>query len=207
MKNYLAARITGLCSIAAGLLHVSIVAQQHWTPFPPLEGMFFMVGGIMQIVLGVHFFRQPKMRTYRLGLAMNGGMAILCLIMLYLPVPFVGESEAMGSLALIVVTLELIAVGTSLRWLHTHEHHGNGRKLHATLVGTLGVVLFWGAGFYGGAQGAALLMPNRSVGHAHTNKEEHLPPRVVETGDPHGTEEAQNHDPDYDDHHEDDNGH
>lgn len=163
MKNYLAARITGLCSIAAGLLHVSIIAQQHWTPFPPLEGVFFIVGGIMQFALGVHFLRRPTMRTYQLGLALNGGMAMLCILMQYLPVPFVGETESMGSLAIVVVTLELIAVGTSLRWLHTHEHHGEGRRLHITLVAAVGLILLWGAGYYGGAQGMAMLMPKEDI--------------------------------------------
>lgn len=198
MKNTIAARVTGFCSIAAGLLHVLVVAEQHWTPYPPLEGIFFVAGGIMQFALGVYFLREPVLRTFRLGLALNGGMAILCLIMLYLPVPFVGETEAMGSLALVVVTLELIAVGTSLRWLHTHEHYGKRRRFHTSFTATLSIIFLWGAIYYGGAQGAALLMPNRSVGHSHGTGE-HLPPRVVETGDSHEATDTFNKN----DHHED----
>lgn len=183
MKNQLALRITGFCSIAAGLLHFSIVAMLHWTPFPPLEGMFFIVGGTIQFILGVRFLHKPTVNTYRLGLSMNGGMAILCIVMQYLPVPFIGESEAMGSLAMLVVSLELIAVGTSLRWLHTHERHGEGRRVHVTLATAFSVILLWGAGFYGGAQGVAILMPDRNVEHHHYAEEGHLPPKIIKTGD------------------------
>ena len=204
MNHQLAARISGLCSIVAGLLHVSIVAKLHWTPFPPLEGMFFIFGGILQCALGVQFLRQPVMRTYKQGLALNGGMAMLCLIMQYLPVPFVGEPEAMGSLALTVVSFELIAVGTSLRWLHTHKHHSVGRRPHTTLATALSVMSLWGLAYYGSAHGVSLLMPDRSVGHHH-GAEGHLPPSITETGDPHGDSDV--HEDDHSEDEGDDHGH
>lgn len=219
MKNYQAAVITGLCSVAAGLLHVSIVAKLHWTPFPPLEGIFFIVGGLMQSILGIQFLRHPTMRTYQLGLTLNGGMAMLCIMMQYLPVPFVGEIETMGLLAVLVVTLELVAVATSLRWLHTYKHHGQTRKLHITVATALSVIVLSGVGYYGGSQGMAMLMPNRSVAHHH-GSEGHLPPEVVETGGQRGSindHEDGDHDNENDhhndnsdkgdDHHEEGNNH
>lgn len=134
MKHHHAAWTTGLSSLAAGLLHISIVAIVHWSPFPPLEGIFFIFGGLAQCALGLYFLFKPTMNTYRLGLSMNGVMAILYLLVQFLPVPFVGEPEDIGTLSAIVVILELIAVGTSLRWLLIHSEHGHGKSCTLPLV-------------------------------------------------------------------------
>lgn len=173
MRHNHAARVTGICSILAGLLHLSIVAIVHWTPFPPLEGVFFIVGGLAQCIIGFQFLRKPTIVTHRAGISLNGGIAMLYILMQFLPVPFVGEPENVELLGVIILVLEIIAVGTALRWLLTHAEHGKEVRIHAALSGTLSIALLWGTGYYGGAQSMALLMPDRVVEHNHSDEDSH----------------------------------
>lgn len=67
--------------------------------------------------------KQVTLLEYRTSLLLNGGLATLCILMQFMPVPFVGNAETMDLLGMTVVATEVIAVAVSLRWLLTHTEH------------------------------------------------------------------------------------
>ena len=195
MNYHLAAKTTGICSLIAGLLHATIIAYQHWTPFPPLETGLFVVIGIWQLLLGYQFWTKPSIRTYRTSLFVNGGIATLYVLVRFLPVPFVGEPEGLELLGVIITALELIAVATSVRWLLLHAEHGKDRTLPVTASCALVAIIVGGLSYYGGAQGMAMLMPHRTVAHHHGHHDSH-----VDESDHHEEHDAKSA-PQHNDHH------
>ncbi len=199
MNYKLSSVITGICSIAAGILHTTVIAQLHWTAFPPLEGLFFIAGGLFQMALGTLFISIPTVNTYRAGLLVNGGMGSLYILLQFLPVPFANGPESITTLGFLVTTLEIIAVTTSLHWILTHTIHREDRGVLRTIALASLVIVLGGFGSYGGAQSTAMLFPNRSIEHNHdhgSHKDE--PPEMPHNESDH--EEEIHHD---DEHHGD----
>lgn len=205
MNEHRAVQITGFCSLIAGFLHMTLVAMQHWTPFPPLESGFFVVIGIVQIILGYQFLKKPSVETYRASLFVNGGIASLYLLLRYIPVPFVGEPEAHELLGITITFIEAIAIATSIRWLLVHAEHGRDRTLPLTASCALIAIILGGLGYYGGAQSMALLMSDRRVEHHHGSHHPH------HEGDDHHAEsvphQEEPHDENEIEHHDDNHGH
>ena len=194
--------IVGACSIVAGLLHTTIVANMHLTPFPPLETIFFIGIGILQIAIGFFFFFKPNISIYRLGLLINGGVAMLYIFMQVLPVPFMDSSEGFDVLGLLVLVIEIIAVKSSIAWLITHNKYSkNTNFFFATSSAT--VIIFVGAlGFYSSSMGMEKIFPERNIVHSHrhtTSKERHKTKEYIENDNHHkiqgkeSTEDVKNH--------------
>lgn len=167
MTNQISARFVALFSILSGGLHATVVSAQHWTAFPPLEGVFFIAIGILQLFIGAQFLRNPSLKTYKAGLFLNGGMALFYFFLRVLPVPFVGEPEGMETLGMIIASLEVAAVAVSLHWLLTHDEHGETHTLAGVVITALFIVLFGGMSYLGSSNGMAMLMPERTVEHHH----------------------------------------
>ena len=174
MHSNLTSRIAGYSSVIAGALHLSIVALLHWSPFPPLEGIFFIVCGLMQIIVGTTFLSHPTLSLYHKGLLLNGGMATLYVLMQFLPVPFMGEPETLELLGVAVMTIEVIAVGASLYWILTHDEHSKRHTLTMAFLMALVITVFSGFGMYGGAQSMASMLPNRHIQHSHDSTHPHM---------------------------------
>ena len=175
----------GLSSIAAGLLHVSVVAALHWTPFPPLETAFFIGAGVAQIVIGLFFLFSPALSTYRIGLLVNGGIAALYLSLRFLPVPFMGVPEGFDATGVIVLIAEVISVKASLAWLLTHNEHSQKTNIVLALSSAYATILIGALGFYGSARGMEIAFPDRSVvhDHGHTDSHDKHPENHVKTAE------------------------
>jgi|GEM_PF-1846227 hypothetical protein len=184
----------GACSIVAGLLHATIVSAVHFTPFPPLETAFFVGIGILQIAIGFFFFFKPHISIYRLGLLINGGVAMLYVFMRFLPVPFMDGSEGFDLLGIFVLITEAIAVKSSIAWLLTHNKYGkNTNFFFATSSAT--VIIFVGAvGFYSSSMGMEKVFPDRNVAHGHghaASEELHEPQKHIENDNHHKMQEEE----------------
>jgi hypothetical protein len=170
--NHLLSKAVGVISIIAGLIHTTIVASQHWSSFPPIEGAFFVSIGIAQIIIGILFLVSPSLRTYYIGLIVNGGIALLYILLRYLPVPFVGAPEEFEMIGSVLCIIEAVAVTASIIWLITHEEHGANRKLRTCAASSAVIIAIAGFGFYGGAQGMTLIFPSRAIDHHHGDDHE-----------------------------------
>lgn len=163
----------GLSSITAGILHATIVAYLHWTPFPPLETTFFISTGVFQVVVGILFFFSPALSTYRIGLLLNGGIAALYISLRFLPVPFMGAPEGFDAIGLIVLIAEIISVKASLVWLLTHDEHSQKTNPLLALSSAYATILIGALGFYGSAKAMEIAFPDRSVTHDHGHAHVH----------------------------------
>lgn len=163
---------TGICSITAGLLHATIVALIHYTPFPPLETVFFVGIGTMQIVIGLYFFYRPLLSMYRLGLLINGGMAMLYIFLRFFPVPFMGVPEGFDALGILVLVTEIVAVKSSLAWLLTHNTHGENTNFFIATASACTIIFIGALSFYSSSMGMEKIFPERSVVHSHGHTDE-----------------------------------
>ena len=184
----------GACSVVAGILHATVVAVIHFTPFPPLETLFFVDVGLLQILIGFFFFYRPLLSVYRLGLLINGGMAVLYIFLRFLPVPFMGVPEGFDALGIIVLVTEAITVKSSLAWLLTHNEHGENTNFFIATTSACAVMLIGALGFYSSSMGMVMVFPERSVIHSHGHSD-------IEHHEEVHTKEIEQHEKD--DHHND----
>lgn len=74
-------------SIIAGVLHGTVVAFEH-VAILPLETIFFIAGGVAQIVFAVLFYRSRSMKYAIATFSVNGGLAALWVIVRVFRAPF-----------------------------------------------------------------------------------------------------------------------
>lgn len=163
-----------IASIISGLLHVTVVAFGHVAPLP-LETVFFVLVGLLQIVLAVQVLMKGKTLYQLLALGIiNGVVAVLWVITRMYRAPFMDTPEEVGVLGSIVFLLEVAAILAMIGWkwlqrAHIHKEYGYS---FARLVSVLiAVSLLSGVGIYGGGLAGEIVLPDRTITHGHGEKD------------------------------------
>jgi len=109
MKNKLLIFIGSFAAIAAGLIHIFIIALGHGSVPPHL--IAFMLGGTLQIMLGVFiWFENFVHHTFLAKSVIHGGFIFMLLFSLFLPVPFLGTTETLGTIGIVTLVLQIVAI-------------------------------------------------------------------------------------------------
>lgn len=155
-------RLATQSATIAGLLHLFPSAITHLTPYPPLETIFFISIGAMQIIWAYEFRKHDTKSKYRFGLFLNGGAAILWILTRTLAAPFSTLPEHIGLLDSSVLALEVISVVGLLAWHNAIKQN----VVNVVMTGFL-TALISGSLFYGGARSLELVFPDRESAHGH----------------------------------------
>jgi hypothetical protein len=109
MKNKFLIFIGSLAAITAGLIHIFIVALAHGAVLPHL--IAFITGGILQIMLGIFiWFESFVKHTFWAKSIVHGGFIFMLVFSVFLPVPFLGTTEALSDLGIITIAIQLTAI-------------------------------------------------------------------------------------------------
>lgn len=172
-------------ALIAGLVHLSFVAYSHWAPLP-LEGVFFISIGILQIVWGYLFLQSPKRSHFYAGFVLHGGVLMMWFLTRFITAPFHGGPESIGVIDTFVMLLQVLAIGASIVWIHRHRVNTFKVVTYALLGALLvGFVMFQASIAMEG------IFPDRAgpehhdaVPHGHDEEEQHVesPPSTSEEG-------------------------
>jgi hypothetical protein len=169
----------------AGLVHL-LIAPVHYA-HAPAHGLFFAGAGLGQCVWAVAFWRRPSLALYRVGLAASGGLVVLWLLTLALPVPFGGHAEPIDASVIVCKASELIGL-VSLVILALVGQTTFGPRSTARRVGeALALSVIVGLVFFGVGKAAEPMFPG--LGHEAQHAHEHS----AEAPD-HAEEHNQDHD-------------
>lgn len=109
MKYAFLIALGSLAAIAAGLIHIFIVAVGHGDIVPHF--IAFVLGGVLQIVLGIFMWFDAFVKhTFWAKSIVHGGFIFMLIFSLFLPIPFMGSSEHLGSIGLITIVLQFLAI-------------------------------------------------------------------------------------------------
>lgn len=174
--------IATVLSLIAGMLHTTIVAFEHVAPLP-LETLFFLVGGLAQIILSVSVLQTHRLKYVLPLFVVNGGIAFLWLLTRIFRAPFMETPEEVGTLGLLVFLFEVIALVLLSIWKWSQRHRIREVHGHAVIhIMTAAFVLSLvsGTSVYGSGMLGEVIMPDRTLVHSHARDNDH-----DGKGDPH----------------------
>ncbi|PCI25127.1 hypothetical protein COB57_02835 [Candidatus Peregrinibacteria bacterium] len=113
MNHKLIIFIGSLASMAAGYIHIFIVGLGHGSIL--LHLITFMIGGLLQIILGIMIWNEKYIREIFWSSAiLHGGFMCMLVFATVFPVPFLGKTESLGDIGLITLLLEVLALACFL---------------------------------------------------------------------------------------------
>lgn len=174
--------IATVLSLIAGMLHATIVAFEHVAPLP-LETLFFLGGGLAQIVLSVLVLQTQRLKYVLPLFVVNGSIAFLWLLTRIFRAPFMDNPEEVGTLGLLVFIFEIVALLLLSVWKWSHRHRI--REVHGYVIIHIVMAVFVlsllsGGSVYGGGMLGEIVMPERTLTHGHAGDYGH-----DGKGDPH----------------------
>lgn len=167
--NTLYLKIASTSSILAGILHASIIAFQHMEPIP-LETIFFIIFGLIQVVLGFLVLRNSK--YLKVLLIINGALAILWILTRTVYTPFMNELEGVNFFDSFVFVIEVLAVfGVLLFYKYKPKDPKEKEGLNDFAL--LCFTILAGFSVYGSGVLSENLFPNRVIIHSHDSGSHH----------------------------------
>ena len=148
----------GIASIMAGTLHLFTVSANHWF-VPPIEGVFFIVMGGVQIVLAGMWMKKKEVKLAITLMVVNTGMVMMWLGTRLISAPFMKGVEEFGYLSLVVGGLEIVAIVMLILFLK--------EKVVKDFVKVVAISLVAGTLLYGGAMASEIIFPGRTIDHGH----------------------------------------
>lgn len=169
--NKITLYLASIFSIIAGGLHATIVAFEHVATLP-LETVFFLVGGIAQIVFAVLFLRSKRVKHAGVLFVVNGALASVWGLTRMFRAPFMDTPEGVGALGLSVFLLELGTMASIAIWKWSKKHSIKdiyGYSYAGVIVGAVIVSLLAGSFVYAGGRLGEVVMPDRELNHNHAH--------------------------------------
>jgi len=165
--------VTGVGSVIAGFLHATVVAFAHVAPLP-LETVFFVLFGVVQLFLGVLVTRRARLKYMGSLFVLNGALAIVWLLSRVLRAPFMDTPESVRTLGLFVFGLEVVAMMGAAAWKWSEKgriHQVHGYSFAHVLSLLLLVAVLSGSGMFGTGRLGEVFLPDRALTHSHGHEE------------------------------------
>lgn len=174
-----------LFMICAGLIHL-LISPTHYA-HAPAHGLFFVIMGVVQVIWGIFFWRQPSVSLYRSGVILAGSLFTLWAITRVLPAPFEHSPGTIDLAGILCKTSELMGIALLVAIVLTGVSSHQQRQTVWRSVTVLILVAFVGGWIsYGVGYALQPLFPMLQGGTEH---------------DESSTEDAGNADPAGDDSH------
>lgn len=162
--------ITSIFSIIAGLLHSTLVFLRNMGATPPLEAIFFFVGGVVQIGLAIFLLKSRSLKSAMALFVVNGLLAMLWITTRVFRAPFMDSPKGVGILGLFIFIFELIAMVSVGLWKWSKRHDLKelyGYSYIGVVTSVLMLSLVFSSVVYAGGRIGEKIMPNRELKHEH----------------------------------------
>lgn len=208
-------KFIGLTSIVAGIMHATAVAFSHVAPLP-IETVFFVVVGLLQVWIGYLFLTKPSPKTAKYSLILHGGLLVMLFYTRLVSTPFQEGVESWGRSDVIIGIFESIAIiAICFDKSHLGQKVSGQITRYEAVASSFIIILISGAAFIGSSHAMEFVFPDRlgphgleSHGHndeadVHEDSEETTETHLdqIETHDEPETETKDDHHDDEDDDH------
>jgi len=181
--------VAGIGTILAGIIHATVVAFAHVAPLP-LETIFFVVAGLMQIVIAISAIRTGRLKYSTALFSINGALIVLWILSRTLRAPFMDSPESVDTLGVLVVILQSVSIiaAAFLKWVDRNRiKHVHGYLFAHVFSVLLIVALLSGSGIFAGGRLGEIFLPDRTLNHSHGDEVGH-----ADNGDEHHDDDEMN---------------
>ncbi len=160
-----------LASIAAGLLHGTLIAVAH-IGIPPAF-LFFLLAGLLQVSWGAQFLYRRTLGWFYAGAVLNAGLTFFWILTRTLPAPLADAPEPIAPLGIVVAMMQLVAVAASF-WCLYRAHATTYARLALVILCSLALAAIGYAAAKGTEEALRALWPEMEEGaHRDSADERH----------------------------------